>query len=455
MRLASATLLAASLATPTPARADVSLLATITIPPEATDLSGLTDMIATDTPHNRLGGFGSAIDRMKAGEGKGDEYILLPDRGPRDGGTAYRCRFHIATIKPSTPTSPTSAASKAWAFTLTKTVMLTDEQGRPFVGASGSYRPSGNPDGRDDTRLDPEGVRVGPDGTIYISDEYGPHVLAFSPEGKLLRRLAVPATYNPSVRGGLEEDELPPLSTTGRQPTRGFEGLAWVGEGTLLAFLQGPLIQDHALDDANERVSRFIRVLHVATSGTPPATPNPTSNPTPNPTPTEWVYPLKSAQFGTNELLAVTDRVFLAIERDSKEADKTKAKRITKVDFTNATNVAGTAELPPLALPAEIKPGSVTTLIDLLDPRFGLNSAAVPMPAKVEGLAFGPDLADGRRTLLVTTDNDFKPLEPSLIWVFAVDPAELAPSAVTPSAVPPSPVPPSAVPPSPVPPASR
>jgi hypothetical protein len=413
MRRVSATCLVSCLATSlvaAAARADISLLATITIPPEATDLSGLTDMIATDTPHNRLGGFGSAIDHIK-----GDEYILLPDRGPRDGGTAYRCRFHIATIKPSTP------ASKDWAFTLTKTVMLTDEQGRPFVGASGSYRPSGNPDGRDDTRLDPEGVRVGPDGTIYISDEYGPHVLAFSPEGKLLRRLAVPASYNPTVRGGLEEDELPPLSTKGRQPNRGFEGLAMAGGETLLAFLQGPLIQDHALDDANERTSRFIRVLHVPTSGKPFASP------------TEWVYPLKSAQFGTNELLTLSDRVFLAIERDSKEADKTKAKRITKVDFTSATNVAEKPDLPPLSLPADIKPGTVTTLIDLLDPRFGLNSASVPMPAKVEGLAFGPDLPDGRRTLLVTTDNDFKPLEPSLIWVFAVDSADLAPLS-TPSA---------------------
>jgi len=405
MRLAFAVCLVAAAA-----RADIILLTTITIPPEATDLSGLTDMIATDTPHNRLGGFGSAIDHIG-----GDQYILLPDRGPRDGGTAYRCRFQLATIKPASP------GNKDWAFTLTKTVMLTDEQGRPFVGASGSYRPSGNADGRDDTRLDPEGVRVGPDGTIYVSDEYGPHVLAFSQDGKLLRRLAVPAAYNPTARGGLEEDEMPPLSTKGRQPNRGFEGLAFAGEGTLLAFLQGPLIQDHALDDANERVGRFIRVLHVATTGKPMTTP------------TEWVYPLKSAQFGTNELLAVSDRVFLAIERDSKEADKTKSKRITKVDFTNATNVADKPELPPLALPADIKPGTVTTLIDLLDPRFGLNSASVPMPAKVEGLAFGPDLPDGRRTLLVTTDNDFKPLEPTLIWIFAVDSADLAPSSVLPT----------------------
>jgi hypothetical protein len=383
--------------------ADVSLIATIAIPAGASDLSGLTDILASDVPHNRLGAFGSAIDRVK-----GDEYILLPDRGPRDGGTAYQCRFQIATIKASSP------GGSDWSFTLTKTVMLTDEKGRPFIGATGAYKPSGPEDGSEDLRLDPEGVRVGPDGTIYISDEYGPHVLAFSPEGKLLKRLAVPNAYHPKARGGLEEDELPPLNTRGRQPNRGFEGLAITAPGELLAFLQGPLIQDHALDDANERIGRFIRVLHLSTSDKKDLVP------------LEWVYPLTSPQFGTNELLAVTGEVFLAIERDSKEADKTKAKRITKVDFSGATNVAGVGELPPLKLPPEIKPGSVTTLIDLLDPRFKLNTAERPIPAKIEGLAFGPDQPDGKRTLLVTTDNDFKAGEDSQIWVFAIDASDLA-----------------------------
>jgi hypothetical protein len=385
--------------------ADVTLLATISVPPEATDLSGLTDTIGGDVPHNRLGGFGSAIERLKD-----HEYLILPDRGPRDGGTAYRCRFHLATIAPDS-----ADPAAGWTFTLTKTVMLRDEHGRPFIGSSGAYRPSGPSDGSSDMRLDPEGVRVASDGTIWIADEYGPNLLAFSPEGTLQRRYPVPARYHPAVRDGLEAGELPPLNTKGRQPNRGFEGLALTPSGSLLAFLQGPLLQDGALDEANERIGRFLRVLNIPTD--------------PAAKPVEWIYPLRSPQFSTNELLAIDDHRFLAIERDNKAGDQAKSKRITLVDFTNASDASGVDELPSLKPPPDLAPGIVTTLIDLLDERFNLNTAALPIPAKIEGLTFGPDLPDGRRTLLVTTDNDFKPNEPSLIWIFAIDRADFAPSA--------------------------
>jgi hypothetical protein len=43
------------------------------------------------------------------------------------------------------------------------------------------------------------------------------------------------------------------------------------------------------------------------------------------------------------------------------------------------------------------------------------------MPEKLEGLCFGPRLPDGRRTLIVTSDNDLKAEQASWFWVFAVD----------------------------------
>jgi hypothetical protein len=57
--------------------------------------------------------------------------------------------------------------------------------------------------------------------------------------------------------------------------------------------------------------------------------------------------------------------------------------------------------------------------LDLLDPRHGL--AGPDFPGKVEGLAFGPDLPDGRRLLIVTSDNDFKAEQPTWIFAFAID----------------------------------
>jgi len=58
-------------------------------------------------------------------------------------------------------------------------------------------------------------------------------------------------------------------------------------------------------------------------------------------------------------------------------------------------------------------------LLNLLDPAFGLAGAS--FPEKIEGLAFGPDLADGRHLLLVSADNDFVGTTPSRVFAFALD----------------------------------
>ena len=49
------------------------------------------------------------------------------------------------------------------------------------------------------------------------------------------------------------------------------------------------------------------------------------------------------------------------------------------------------------------------------------NLAGSDFPEKVEGLAFGPDLTDGRRLLIVAIDNDFVAEKPILLHAFAID----------------------------------
>jgi hypothetical protein len=93
------------------------------------------------------------------------------------------------------------------------------------------------------------------------------------------------------------------------------------------------------------------------------------------------------------------------------------------VDLSEATDVSGVAALPTVGLPAEIRPLRKRLLVDFMERRHRL--AGPEMPEKIEGLAFGPDLADGRRLLVVTSDNDFKDEIPSHIWLFAVDPSDL------------------------------
>jgi Esterase-like activity of phytase len=89
-----------------------------------------------------------------------------------------------------------------------------------------------------------------------------------------------------------------------------------------------------------------------------------------------------------------------------------------RISTKNATDVSKIISLPAPMLPVGIVPVTKTLFLDLLNPKFGLKGK--DFPAKIEGLAFGPNLPDGRRLLIITTDNDFKPDEPTWIYAFAV-----------------------------------
>ena len=71
-------------------------------------------------------------------------------------------------------------------------------------------------------------------------------------------------------------------------------------------------------------------------------------------------------------------------------------------------------------MPADIAPVQKTLFIDLLDPAFNL---APTIAEKIEGLAWGPDLPDGRHVLYVISDNDLNPNLDTQLYAFAIDPS--------------------------------
>ena len=137
----------------------------------------------------------------------------------------------------------------------------------------------------------------------------------------------------------------------------------------------------------------------------------------------ECVYPLDDPELGLNEILAINDREFLVIERDAKPSDTSKGKKIYRIDISTATDVSRIPQLPTRGLPPGVKPVVKAPFIDLLDPKFGLKKADIP--EKIEGLAFGPDLPDGRHLLLVTSDNDFVATASFRVYAFAIPKAAL------------------------------
>jgi hypothetical protein len=377
----------------------ITLVGVGSIPGNASDRSGLTGAIAAEKgsiPHNQLGSFGSGI----AYTGSGNIFIATNDRGFADGATtpAYRARFQVFEIA-------LDPRAKTLTPKLLETRFYKTESGQNFVGASSAFdaaHPSKS------LRLDAEGIRVAPDGNIFISDEYGPYIYEFNRQGTRIRTIPVPAKFSiahPSASGATELSE----NSSGRQSNRGMEGLAISpGGNTLFGLMQSPLLQDGGLDNHFQRIGVNIRLLKLdlKTGATQ-----------------EFVYPLDNGvENGVNEILAINDHEFLVIERDGLGGAAAKFKRIFRIDIKGATDVSKRPALPRTGS-AGFKPVSKTLFIDLLDTAYGLAGAA--FPEKIEGLAFGPDLPDGRHVLYVTSDNDLSSTQPNWFYAFAITPDEL------------------------------
>ena len=146
-------------------QSEVKLLGVATFPGDATDLSDASAELAGGTPANRFGGI-SGIEYT----GTDDRYLLIPDRGPADGATSYRCRFHVMRM----PVRP--GAAKPVTASLVSTTFLRNEKGEHLVGATSAFAADDPSKG---LRFDPESIRR-VDGRLFLSDEYGPFMAEFT-----------------------------------------------------------------------------------------------------------------------------------------------------------------------------------------------------------------------------------------------------------------------------------
>jgi len=393
----------------TPPSEGITLIGKGLVPGTSLDKSRLTgDICQAGNPANCVpaalfGGFGSALTYT----GHNNVYIAAPDRGPFDGLTdvPYLDRIHFLKI-----TTDLDAPFPNINTVLLDTRLLRNERGQAFVGAAGAFDDNKE---RATLRFDPEGIRVGLFGTFFISDEYGPDIFEFSLFGQLLRRLHIPSKYKISNPSDDPNSEL--LSnTSGRQANRGMEGLAISpNDRFLFGMMQNALLQDNALTPGTtDRVGLNNRIIKVdLLTGRKH----------------EFVYVLDASNRGqgTCEILAINDHEFLVLERDNRSNLLTPPqaptrKTIYKIDITGATDVSEVDSLPAGALPPDIVPVQKTLFINLLDPAFNL---AATIPEKIEGLAWGPDLHDGRHVLYVSSDNDLNPGLDTQIYAFAIDPS--------------------------------
>ena len=366
----------------------IEFLGTAVVPGTSLDRSGLAGDVETGVPVAILGGF-SGIEYS----GDGDRFLLLTDRGPADGANTYPCRVHEFDLP--IPESATQLSTPR----LVATHLLRDEAGRTLSGRATLF--STNASG-ESLRFDPEAVRRSAQGGWWISDEYGPSISQFDASGRRLRTLPIPAKYFVDFPSAdrIEENDR---NKSGRRSNGGFEALAaTTSPDRLWAMVQRPLLQDSVRREDGTYVGRNCRLLEYDLESKESR---------------EFVYQLDNEGNGVNELLPYSDSQFLTIERDDVPGPLAKCKRIMLCDVEQATDVRDLSRLAG-DLPATVRPVRKEVFLDLLDPCWKL--AGESFPEKIEGLAWGKRLSDGRQLLVVTSDNDCDPLEPSRIWFFAV-----------------------------------
>jgi hypothetical protein len=259
---------------------------------------------------------------------------------------------------------------------------LLDAAGLPFAAAS----------------FDPEGLALTKDDELVITSEgiatrlIPPWVRLFGLDGRQRADLPVPLAFIP--------DAIP--QTRGVRQNLGFESGATVGP-YFYTGSEGALVQDGpAAGLGVESPARLLR--YNLKTGRPDR---------------QYVYvteaiaepPVPPTNFAVNglvELLALDKHSFLSMERSfSVGAPGTgNTIKLFTVEISGAQNVNGRERLTGTEQP-------VTKEL-LLD----LDALGIPLD-NVEGMAFGPDLADGRRTLVLVSDNNFAPAQFTQFLLFA------------------------------------
>ncbi|KIO75676.1 hypothetical protein TH53_19540 [Pedobacter lusitanus] len=343
------------------------------------------------------GGFGSAV---AADPNDPAVFYMLTDRGPNADGPAENIKIFG---KPDFTPQIGKFRLKDGKLVLEQTILLKNAagvnlNGLPNLPGAGSSEETAidlngtvlapGPDG-----LDSEGLVRAADGSFWVSDEYGPHLVHFDPAGKTIERI------NP-FGDGTGGRKIPAVFAR-RKPNRGMEGLTITPDGkTLVGIMQSPMFNPSKAEVKGSVVLRIL-TFEIATGATK-----------------QYVYLMDNASLtGVSEILAVNSTTFLTLERDGDYGGAPTSpatfKKVFKIDLSNATDISDAAngatgklfggktpeQLKDLAgiQGAGIVPVSKTEVLDLLK-----NLPTVYPHDKAEGMA----LVNGN-TLVISNDDDF------------------------------------------------
>lgn len=354
--------------------------------------------------------YGSALTPVP---GRTDEFYGLTDRGPNvDGRTDTEKVLPLPDFHPAIGRFRLSDGRAQ----LLSTITVKGTDGRPLNGRVDPQATTGEtlvdltgdalP--TSDHGLDTEGLVALPDGTFWVSDEYGPFLVHLDATGKEMRRLS-------PFDGSL------PRELSLRTPNQGMEGLTITPDGTTLVGIMQSALKAPGLSGSAKSVP-LTRIVTVDVRSGELA---------------EYLYPLANPQkskVAVSEITALSATRFLVDVRDGR-LEPGADKKLYVADISGATDVGPRSRVTGARYDADagglliggrpiettvgvttdtaaiatlrsagITPAATTLDVDLgalitrLDPSGGFFGHD-----KVEGVA----VLDGGRRLAISNDSDF------------------------------------------------
>jgi len=251
--------------------------------------------------------------------------------------------------------------------------------------------------------LDPEGLTLTKDGELIVTSEgiavrgIAPWVRRYTLDGTFLGDLSVPDAFQPtSPTHGVRQNlafEAAAVAPDGRHLFVGMEG-ALAQDGPPATLDNGSASRILRYNLATERLDRqFVYVTDPIAEPPVPAT--------------------QFAVSGLVELLPFNDEFMLSMERSfSVGAPGTgNTIKLYSVAFPGADDVNGTDSIAGVL--GTVRPVRKTLLLDL-------RTLGIPLD-NVEGMTIGPDLPDGRRSLVLVSDNNFAASQFTQFLLFALN----------------------------------
>ena len=268
-------------------------------------------------------------------------------------------------------------------------------------------RPDGTPFPSNSRTVDPEGIRLAPNGNLYWSSEgnwsanpanrYQPFVREMTTTGAFVRAFSTPAMF-----------DYVDNATTGGRSNKLFEALTVTPSGTVYTANEDALIQDGplttldagsvvrltALDPVTGQAGKqFAYQLPPIPVGAAPGAPFGPDN-------------------GLPELLALSDTAFIAVERAFAFGVGNTIRLVHTRITPDTTDVSGIASL---------QGASVTPMTRELLLEMPITWQGVTLD-NIEGISWGHTLANGHRTLVLVADNNFSATQVTQFIALEVSP---------------------------------